>query len=87
MLYYISILLVSTALVSGIIIDAFAELRALNDWIRNDIQNVCFVCGMHREEFERLGLDFRRRSARARCVLQTVGHCLALDPLRFQSGG
>lgn len=59
-LYYIFILLILTAVVSGIIIDSFAELRVQNQAIKNDIRNVCFVCDIDREDFERLGLNFKQ---------------------------
>ena len=47
--YYIFILLILTAVVSGIIIDSFAELRAENKTISDDIRNNCFMC-VHRKD-------------------------------------
>ena len=58
-LHYVVVLLVFTAIVSGIIIDSFAELRATREAIRLDIANVCFICDIEREDFEQLGLNFR----------------------------
>ena len=58
-LHYVVVLLVFTAIVSGIIIDSFAELRATREAIRLDIANVCFICDIDREDFEQLGLNFR----------------------------
>ena len=57
--YYIIVLLIFTAIVSGIIIDSFAELRVKNQEIRDDIHNTCFVCDIDREDFEQLGLNFK----------------------------
>ena len=66
-LHYVVVLLVFTAIVSGIIIDSFAELRAAREATRLDILHTCFVCAIEREDFETLGLDFKvRLRARAR---------------------
>lgn len=47
-------------IVTGIIIDEFGSLKdALNDRME-DISNVCFVCGIDREKFERNNIDFDR---------------------------
>ena len=54
-LHYVVVLLVFTAIVSGIIIDSFAELRAAREATRLDILHVCFVCDIDREDFETLG--------------------------------
>ena len=58
-LHYVVVLLVFTAIVSGIIIDSFAELRAAREATRLDILHTCFVCAIEREDFETLGLDFK----------------------------
>jgi len=58
-LYNVVIILVFTAVVSGIIIDAFAELRGENNRIRDDVHNTCFICNIDREDFEQLNLDFK----------------------------
>jgi len=60
MLYHIIIVLVFSAVVSGIIIDAFAEMRSQNNEIKSDILNTCFICNIEREDFEQLGLPFKK---------------------------
>ena len=57
--YHIVIILVFSAVVSGIIIDSFAELRAKNNAIRADIVGTCFICNIEREDFEQLGISFK----------------------------
>ena len=59
-LYHIIIILVFSAVVSGIIIDAFAELRSDNNRIKDDVLNTCFICNIEREDFEQLNLDFKK---------------------------
>jgi hypothetical protein len=58
LLYHLLIVLVFSAVVSGIIIDSFAELRAKKEEVRDDIVNTCFVCNIEREDFEQLNLPF-----------------------------
>ena len=57
--YHIVIILVFSAVVSGIIIDAFAEKRYLNNAIKHDVLNTCFICNIEREDFEQLNRDFK----------------------------
>jgi hypothetical protein len=56
--YSVLVNLVLSAIVSGIIIDSFSELRQKSDFIREDMQERCFICGIDRENFETLGLSF-----------------------------
>ena len=42
----------------GIIIDAFGEKRDDRDAMEEDMQDVDFVSGLPRSDFESLGLDF-----------------------------
>jgi len=58
-LYHIAVVLIFSAVVSGIIIDAFAELRAKNNVILDENANTCFICDIDREDFEQIGLNFK----------------------------
>jgi len=58
LLYHLLIVLVFSAVVSGIIIDSFAELRQDKEKIRDNIVNTCFVCNIDREDFEQNNLPF-----------------------------
>jgi len=58
-LYHTSVILIFSAVVSGIIIDAFAELRAKNNIILDENANTCFICDIDREDFEQVGLNFK----------------------------
>lgn len=45
-------------IVTGIIIDEFGSIKdALHEKVE-DIQNVCFICGISREDFERFNIAF-----------------------------
>ena len=43
---------------SGIIIDSFSQLREENDEINLDMRDKCFICGIEREQFDMLDLNF-----------------------------
>ena len=58
--YFIIINLIMTAIISGIIIDTFSEMRANSQTIENDIYERCFICNIDRDDFEKLGLDFNK---------------------------
>lgn len=46
------------AIITGVIIDTFSELRSNKADIESNQLNVCFVCSLDREKFERKGLKF-----------------------------
>ena len=47
-----------TAIISGIIIDSFGEKRAAREALEENNENVCFICNIHRDEFEKNKIDF-----------------------------
>ncbi len=51
--YQIFIIVIMVAIITGIIIDTFSDLRSEKADIENDQENVCFVCAIGREVFER----------------------------------
>jgi hypothetical protein len=51
-LWIVVILLIE--ILSGIIIDTFASIRERQENIQKDINNNCFICGMRRDEIEKL---------------------------------
>jgi hypothetical protein len=57
-LYALTINVIMTAIISGIIIDTFGERREKKQAIRDDTNNKCFICNINREEFDRAGEDF-----------------------------
>jgi inositol 1,4,5-triphosphate receptor type 1/inositol 1,4,5-triphosphate receptor type 3 len=46
--YYVFFGLLFTNIVSGIMIDTFAELRDMRQKIEDDKKNFCFICGIDR---------------------------------------
>lgn len=51
--YQIFIIVIMVAIITGIIIDTFSDLRSNKAEVEDDQQNVCFICGLGREIFER----------------------------------
>lgn len=56
--FVILINLVLQAIISGLIIDTFGEMRAESEAIENDIESMCFICSIDRDEFEQAGVSF-----------------------------
>jgi hypothetical protein len=46
-------------IVSGIILDAFGELRDINDSLDNDKNNFCYICNISRDKLEKNSEKFR----------------------------
>jgi hypothetical protein len=57
--YQIFIVVIMVAIITGIIIDTFADLRSERNFIEDDIANRCFICSIGREIFERNRIKFR----------------------------
>eukprot|EP01059_Diplonema_ambulator_P003616 TRINITY_DN13321_c0_g1_i1.p1 TRINITY_DN13321_c0_g1~~TRINITY_DN13321_c0_g1_i1.p1 ORF type:complete len:2760 (+),score=851.69 TRINITY_DN13321_c0_g1_i1:58-8337(+) len=52
-LYFLVLIILFLNIVFGIIIDTFAELRERREFIDDDQQSKCFICGMERSVFDR----------------------------------
>ena len=64
-MYHILVILVTTSIIAGIIIDTFAENRTADKAIRDDITNRCFICSLDRDVLEHHGEGFERHIARS----------------------
>ena len=53
LLFYISVLVLLLNIIFGIVIDTFAQQRDLQNQIKDNMENVCFVCGIDRNTFDR----------------------------------
>eukprot|EP00051_Salpingoeca_urceolata_P023861 m.411246 g.411246 ORF g.411246 m.411246 type:complete len:2678 (-) comp20163_c1_seq6:250-8283(-) len=53
LLYFITVVLIMTSIVAGIIIDSFSELRAASEQIQAEKANRCYICSHTRDELER----------------------------------
>jgi hypothetical protein len=58
-LYYFLVNLVITAIVSGIIIDTFAEMRSDRNEVMDNLRSSCFICDIEPEDFEQFGVKFQ----------------------------
>eukprot|EP00753_Platysulcus_tardus_P011780 PLAT3313.22.p1 GENE.PLAT3313.22~~PLAT3313.22.p1 ORF type:complete len:455 (+),score=258.94 PLAT3313.22:61-1425(+) len=56
--YNVILILILVAIITGIIIDTFGELRDDNAQISDKTKNECFICGLTRDALERRNIDF-----------------------------
>jgi len=56
MMFFISIVLILMNVLFGIIVDSFGALREEKNFQKEDRVNLCFVCGLKRDMFDRYGL-------------------------------
>ena len=56
--FWLLFILILTAIISGIIIDAFSGMRDEADSNEQDLRTVCFVCGLGRFEVDSKGMGF-----------------------------
>lgn len=63
--YFFSIQLVLIAIIQGLIIDAFGEIRAKEEAAREAMQTKCFICGLSKEAFDQKEpLGFQKHTER-----------------------
>jgi len=53
LLLYIAVIVMLLNIIFGIVIDTFAQQRDLQKQISDNMENVCFVCGIDRNTFDR----------------------------------
>lgn len=58
--FFIIVIIILLNIIFGIIVDTFAQLRDERREIENDIENVCFVCGKEKHEFELRGSGWNK---------------------------
>jgi len=58
LVYVVVMELLFSNIVSGIMIDTFAELRDRKKQIVEDMKNMCFICGMSRSQADKKNKDF-----------------------------
>ena len=56
--FYFIIILIVLNIINGIIVDTFQALREQNNLIDEEKTNVCFICSLHRSNFQIKGIDF-----------------------------
>jgi predicted lipoprotein len=56
--YFLLVILILAAIISGIIIDTFSELREQQQNIQEDMESLCFICSKNRSQVERVGVKF-----------------------------
>ena len=57
-LFWFIVITIMLNVVFGIILDAFAELRGNDQARKEDMENVCFICGLGRFTFDTQGNGF-----------------------------
>lgn len=58
LIYIVVMELLFSNIVSGIMIDTFAELRDRKKQIIEDMKKLCFICGMSRSQADKRNKDF-----------------------------
>ena len=76
--FFIIITLIMLNIINGIIIDAFADLRDKQALFEHDVDNVCFICGLDRWQFEKNGKDFNKHVEKKHFIWSYVNFLIYL---------
>jgi hypothetical protein len=61
-IFYVTMILILMNIILGIIIDSFAELRDMRNHIENDMNNVCFICNITKQEFNNNRISYSKHT-------------------------
>ncbi|KAG5188285.1 hypothetical protein JKP88DRAFT_304976 [Tribonema minus] len=84
--YYIVVNLVMGAILAGLIIDTFSEMRQESERKDRDIRDKCFICSLDRDSFEQVGVVFQTHITEEHNLWKYVWFKLYLeqkDPLAY----
>lgn len=84
--FFILLNLAAMNIVFGIILDTFAELRASQEARDYDCNNICFICGFERRNFEKDDKDFEEHRLHEHNLWDYVYYLIYLkskDPLEY----
>ncbi|EDV29875.1 uncharacterized protein TRIADDRAFT_52741 [Trichoplax adhaerens] len=56
--FFFFVIVILLAIVQGLIIDAFGELRDKQESVKEDLENKCFICGIGKEHFDKVPHGF-----------------------------
>lgn len=59
MIYGIFFGILFSSIISGIMLDSFAQLREVNESLAHDKQNYCYICNISREALEKKRISFQ----------------------------
>jgi len=57
--FFMLIIIISLNIIFGIIIDTFGQLRDQKNEMEEDMQSICFICGIDGDTFQRQALGFK----------------------------
>jgi len=86
MTYFVIVNIVLINVIFGIIIDTFGELRVQKNFKNEDMKNMCFICNLDRNRFERAGVVFNKHIWDQHCMwsyLKFVLHVYTKDTSEF----
>jgi hypothetical protein len=84
--FFILLNLAAMNIIFGIILDTFAELRAFQEARDYDCNNICFICGFERKNFEKDDKDFEEHRLHEHNLWDYVYYLIYLkskDPLEY----
>ena len=64
MTFFFIVIIILLAIIQGLIIDAFGELRDQLEQVREDLESKCFICGIGKEYFDATPHGFDRHVQR-----------------------
>ena len=78
LIFYLIIIMFSLLFLGTTVIDFFSTLRADTSSIRNDRNNICFICGVDRQSLKRSGQDFEEHVENVHNMWSYVYYMLAV---------
>jgi len=77
--FFMLIIIISLNVIFGIIIDTFGQLRDQRNEMEEDMQSICFICGLDGDTFQRQALGFKNHTKFDHNVWNYLYYLIYLD--------
>ena len=64
MSFFFIVIVFLLAIIQGLIIDAFGELRDREEGVRTSMQNKCFICGINKDKFNQVPRGYEKHTTK-----------------------
>eukprot|EP00340_Litonotus_pictus_P003324 CAMPEP_0170527224 /NCGR_PEP_ID=MMETSP0209-20121228/12691_1 /TAXON_ID=665100 ORGANISM="Litonotus pictus, Strain P1" /NCGR_SAMPLE_ID=MMETSP0209 /ASSEMBLY_ACC=CAM_ASM_000301 /LENGTH=2613 /DNA_ID=CAMNT_0010817613 /DNA_START=128 /DNA_END=7969 /DNA_ORIENTATION=+ len=78
MIFFICVRLLLLNMINGVIVSTFSELRENDDKKKEDRKYKCFICSIHKKEFDKQNVDYEEHTTLNHSVIQYVNYIIKL---------
>lgn len=78
MIYFVTIGLLLLNMINGVIVTTFSAIREESEKRDEDKENKCYICSIHKDEFEKRNVDFKNHKKKEHNIGDYINYILNL---------